>query len=177
MCLRDESAAEADEILAAAAPGLTPGQLRAMAARVILMVDPEAAKDRRKEAAKKARVEKFQEVAGTAALCGRDLPAPAVLRSWQHIDSRARALKAAGAGGTLEQLRVAVYLALTSGNDPLTMLPEITEDPGEWAVPEPGAAGDGSDWPWSEPGEPESTVGEDDGGDGDGGIRREPEGP
>jgi hypothetical protein len=176
MCLADESAAEADEILASAAPELTPGQLRAMAARLILMIDPEAAKDRRKEAAKKARVEKFQEMSGTAALCGRDLPTQAVLRSWQHIDSRARALKAAGAGGTLQQLRVAVYLALTSGNDPLALLPEITEDPGEWAVPKPGAADDGSDWPWSEPDEAENRTDDDQDG-GDGGIGREPEGP
>jgi len=75
MCLSDDGAAEADDILASAAPGLTPGQLRAMAARVAMMIDPEAARDRRKEAARKARVEKFQEVSGTAALSGRDLPA------------------------------------------------------------------------------------------------------
>ncbi len=177
MCLSDETAAEADEILASAAPGLTPGQLRAMAARVVLMLDPEAAKARRNEAAKKARIEKFQEMSGTAALCGRDLPTQAVLRSWQHIDSRARALKAAGASGTLEQLRVAVYLALTSGNDPITLLPEITEDPGEWAAPEPGASGDGSDWPWEEPDEAEDPASGDDDQDGDGGTRREPEDP
>lgn len=33
-CLTSDGAAEADAILAGAAPGLTPGQLRAMAARV-----------------------------------------------------------------------------------------------------------------------------------------------
>jgi len=155
MSLTDEGAAEADQILASAAPDLTPGQLRAMAARVVMMIDPEAAKERRKEAAKKARVEKFQEVAGTAALCGRDLPPQAALRSWQHIDSRARALKKAGAGGTLDQLRVAVYLALTSGTDPLTLLAEVTENAGEQATPDEPETGEGPA----------------------GGTRREPHGP
>ncbi len=171
MCLTDEGATEADAIIACTAAELTPGQLRSLVARVVLMIDPESAKERRKEAAKKARVEKFQEVAGTAALSGRDLPTQAVLRSWQHIDSRARALRAAGAYGTLEQLRVVVYLALTSGNDPLTLLPEIAgEDPQEWETPAPGSA-DVDGWPWDKPDEAEK------GEDGPSGGTRRPRGP
>jgi hypothetical protein len=99
MCLTDEGAAEADAILSAAAPGLTPGQLRALAARVVMMIDPEAAAERHKQAAKNARVEKYREDAGTAALCGRDLPPDAVLASWTHIDGAARALRKGGAPG------------------------------------------------------------------------------
>src|SRR5262249_19383729 len=41
--LSDEGAAEADALLAAAAAGLTPGQLRAMGARTVMMIDPTAA--------------------------------------------------------------------------------------------------------------------------------------
>ena len=133
-CLTDAGAAEADQILAAAAPGLTPGQLRAMAARVVMMIDPEAA-ERKKHAAKSARVEKYREDAGTAALCGRDLPPDAVLASWTHIDTAARALRANGAPGTLQQLRAAVYLGLTSGGNPLDLLARIITATGETPAP------------------------------------------
>jgi hypothetical protein len=202
MALTDEGAAEADEIIASAAPGLTPGQLRAMAARVAMSIDPEACKERRKEAAKKARVERFQEIAGTAALCGRDLPTQAVLRSWAHIDSRARALRAAGAAGTLEQLRVAVYLALTSGHDPLVLLAEVTENTSDHVTGPPAPSDPDRDgWPWDQPDETETETGIDDedwtgddgededgpdgedeaGNDGEdgpsGGTRRDPGGP
>jgi hypothetical protein len=51
--LTDEGAAEADQILSQAAPGLTPGQLRAVARRAAMMIDPEAAKERKKDAAKR----------------------------------------------------------------------------------------------------------------------------
>jgi hypothetical protein len=178
-CLDDAGAAEADEIIASAAPGLTSGKLRGLAARVALMIDPEAAKDRRKEAVKKARVEKFREIAGTAALCGRDLSAQSVLRSWGHIDARARQLRADGAQGTLAQLRVAVYLGLTSGLDPLAVLSEVLAD----ADPRDGDQQDADTpvasanqkqdpWPWDEPDE----AGEDP-QDGEGGSRRGPQPP
>jgi flagellin-like hook-associated protein FlgL len=88
MCLDDDGAAEADQILAEAAPGLTPGQLRALAARVVLMIDPDAAEQRRRDAAARARVVAFREDAGTAALSGRDLPPDAVLRSWQRAPAK-----------------------------------------------------------------------------------------
>src|SRR5919201_645262 len=139
-CLTAAGAAEADAILAEAAPGLTPGQLRAMAARVVMMIDPEAAAKRKKQAAKSARVEKYREDAGTAALCGRDLPPDAVLASWQHIDTAARALRKNGAAGTLQQLRAAVYLGLTSGMEPLDLLARIITAAGQ----NPAAGGAGS---------------------------------
>ena len=102
---------------------MTPGQLRALAARVVLMIDPDAAEERRRDAATRARVVKFREDAGTGALSGRDLPPDAVLRSWQHIDGTAQALKASGIKAGLDKLRAAVYLGLTSGTDPLSVLP------------------------------------------------------
>ena len=117
--LSDQDAAEADKLLAAAAPGLTPGKLRAMCTRVVLMIDPAAARRRKERAARDARVVRFQEYSGTAALCGRDLPPEEVLASSQHIDATARELRAAGLPGTLQQLRVRAYLDLTQGQDPL----------------------------------------------------------
>jgi hypothetical protein len=171
--LDDKGAAEADEILAQGAPGLTPGQLRALAARVVLMIDPGAAEERRRDAATRARVVKYREDAGTAALCGRDLPSDAVLRSWQHIDAAARALHASGIKAGLDKLRAAVYLGLTSGTDPLTVLPLLQEATGEPVTPDArtggGAATDRETWPWNEPCEAQtqSTTGKDSAADGD----------
>jgi hypothetical protein len=136
--LSDEDAAEADKLLAAAAPGLTPGKLRAMGTRVVLMIDPAAAQRRKDSAAKDARVIRFQEHAGTAALCGRDLPPDEVLASSGHIDSCARALRAAAIPGTLQQLRVRAYLDLTQGLDPLART-----TPPEGGPDEPGGDGGG----------------------------------
>jgi hypothetical protein len=172
MCLDDDGAAEADAIIASTAPDLTPGQLRGLAARVVMMADPDAAAERRKDAVKNARVEKYRELAGTAALSGRDLPAQSVLRSWSHIESTARALKASGVCATLAQLRVAVYLGLTSGCDPLAILPEILAgaDPRERDDTPPSGGGDG--WPWDQPDEAENPEDPDDGG-----TRPQPKGP
>jgi len=121
-CLSPEGAAEADLLLAAAAPGLTPSQLRAMCAKTVMMIDPEAAQHRKETSAKDARIVRFQEYSGNAALCGRDLPPDEVLAASAHIDACARELRAAGLEGTLQQLRVRVYLDLTQGLDPLARL-------------------------------------------------------
>jgi hypothetical protein len=117
--LSDADAAEADALLAAAAPGLTPGQLRAMCTKTVMMIDPQAARRRKERAAKDARITRFQEYSGNGALCGRELPAAETLASSQHIDACARALRTAGVPGTLQQLRVRAYLDLTQGLDPL----------------------------------------------------------
>jgi hypothetical protein len=117
--LSDADAAEADKLIAAVAPELTPGRLRVMCTRTVMMIDPAAAERRRERAAKEARVERFGETSGNAALCGRELPTIEVLASSQHIDAAARALRAAGVPGTLAQLRARVFLDLTQGVDPL----------------------------------------------------------
>jgi hypothetical protein len=125
VALSDAGAAEADRLLAAAAAGLTPGQLRAMCARTVMMIDPAAAVRRKERAARDARIERFQEYSGNAALCGRELPADQVLAASQHLDACARALRKAGVPGTLTQLRVAAYLDLTQGLDPLAQVAQV----------------------------------------------------
>jgi hypothetical protein len=157
-CLADEDAAEADMILAGAVPGLTPGQTRSLVRRVVLLIDPEAAKERKREGAKRARVERFQEDSGNAALCGRDLPTDAVLASYQHIDAQARKLKAAGYNEDLELLRAAVYLALTTGRDPVTMIAALKTN-----------AGDAIPVPTREPADREDSTDDGNGDDGNGG--------
>jgi hypothetical protein len=101
-------------------PGIetrTPGQIRAALARAIVAVDPAAARRRREEAEKDARVELWREDAGTAALCGRDLPPAEALAADQRITGYARELKAAGLDGTMDQLRARAFLDLTLGVD------------------------------------------------------------
>src|SRR5580693_4604331 len=101
-------------------PGIetkTPGQLRAALARAVLTVDPAAARRRREQAEKDTRVELWREDAGTAALCGRDLPPAEALAADQRITAYARELKAAGLDGTMDQLRARAFLDLTLGVD------------------------------------------------------------
>ena len=147
-CLSDEDAAEADRLLAAAAPGLTPGRLRAMCTRIVMMIDPRAAEERKKTAAKEARVTRWQEDSGNAALSGRELPPEEVLAASQHMDATARALRAGGLPGTLQQLRVRVYLDLAQGLDPLDRLrDELPDDdrPGDDGPHGPGDPDGGVD--------------------------------
>ena len=109
-------------------PGLTTGQLRGVLHRAVLALDPDAARKRREKAQKDARVECWTEAAGTWSLAGRDMPPAAVLAADQHIDAAARDLKAAGAGGTLEQLRARVFLALLTSRPLYTLLPGQDDD-------------------------------------------------
>ena len=98
------------------APAQTTGQLRAALHRALLAADPDAAERRRQAEEKQARVEQMPESGGvTASLAGRHLPVPATVAAWNHITALAGQLRRSGASGTLDELRVHVYLALLSG--------------------------------------------------------------
>jgi hypothetical protein len=135
--LGDQHAAAVDRAVAENAPGQTTGQLCAATRRAVLAADPDAARRRKEEALREARVERWAEPAGTAALAGRDLPPAEVLAADQHLTDLAGQLKAAGAAGTMDTLRASVYLALLSGAPVSSLLPA---DPGATARP-------GSGWP------------------------------
>ena len=87
-------------------------------------MDPAAAKRRREEARKDARVEVWDERCGTAALAGRDLPPAEVLAADKRIDALARQLKSAGREESLSELRAEVYLALLQGQPIAGCTPE-----------------------------------------------------
>jgi Domain of unknown function (DUF222) len=114
-----------DEAEAAAAEGkvlgragrLTPGGLRAAIARAVLEVAPKKARKRREQAARDARVERWAEDSGNAALMGRELPPDEVLAADQRITWWARELKAAGLDGGMDVLRARAYLDLLLGKD------------------------------------------------------------
>jgi hypothetical protein len=64
---------------------LTPGSLRAAIARAVMEAAPEKARKRRETAAKFARVERWAEDSGNAALAGRELPPDEVLAADERI--------------------------------------------------------------------------------------------
>ncbi|HYV81565.1 MAG TPA: DUF222 domain-containing protein [Streptosporangiaceae bacterium] len=119
--LGDEHAAVVEQQVLDHAPDQTTGQLRAAARRAVLAADPAAARERKERAARDARVERWDEHAGTAALAGRDLPPADVLAADHNLSALAGSLRRPGVSGTMDQLRARAYLALLTGR-PLTAL-------------------------------------------------------
>ena len=96
---------------------LTPGGLRSAVARAVLEVAPGKARERRETAAKFARVERWAEDSGNAALMGRELPPDEVLACDQRIGWWAGELKKAGLDGGMDELRARAYLDLLLNKD------------------------------------------------------------
>jgi hypothetical protein len=96
---------------------LTPGALRAAISRAVMEAAPEKARERRQTAAKFARVERWAEDTGNAALMGRELPPDEVLAADQRITAWAAELRQAGLDGGLDELRARAYLDLLLGKD------------------------------------------------------------
>src|SRR6266536_2356023 len=89
---------------------LTPGGLRSAVARAVMEAAPEKARERRETAAKFARVERWAEDSGNAALMGRELPPDEVLAADQRISGWAGELKRAGLDGGMDELRARAFL-------------------------------------------------------------------
>ena len=142
--LGPDDMARADEILAEAASSLTFGQLRSKAHRLVLKLDPDAARRRKEQARQDAHVRRFREDSGNAGMEARELPPDEVLASWQHVEQRALDLRAAGMPGTLADLRVRAYLDLLQERD--SRLLPVGAGPDQAGRPA-GPGGDGSDSP------------------------------
>jgi hypothetical protein len=143
--LGDEHAAAVEQQVLDDAPGQTTGQLRAAARRAVLAADPAAARERKERAARDARVERWDEHAGTAALAGRDLPPADVLAADHNLSALAGSLRRAGVSGTMDQLRAKVYLALLAGQ-PIAALTGREACPGG-SPPGTGPGGSGPHGP------------------------------
>jgi len=115
--LTDADATKADAVLAVAAPGMTFGELRYAARKLVLELDPDTARKRKEAAKREAYVRRFREESGNAGMVARELPSDEVLASWQHVEQRALDLRAAGVPGTLQDLRVRAYLDLLQERD------------------------------------------------------------
>ena len=116
--LLDEAEARAAEAGVLDRAGrLTPGGLRAAIARAVMEAAPGKARKRRETAARFARVERWAEDSGNAALAGRELSPDQVLAADERITARARELKAAGLEGGTDELRARALLDLLLGQD------------------------------------------------------------
>ena len=122
------------------APAMTTGQLRHALRTLVHAIDPAAVRRRMAKARGDARVEGWQEASGNRALAGRELSPADQVAADRRITAIARALHQAGAAGTLDQLRAAVFTALLAGRDPETLIPAPDPDP-RAAGTAPGAAG------------------------------------
>ena len=111
-----EARAAEDKVLDRAAR-LTPGGLRAAIAAAVMEVAPKKAKERREAAAKDARVERWAEDSGNAALMGCELPPDEVLAADQRITAWAQELRKAGLEGDMDVLRARAFLDLLLGKD------------------------------------------------------------
>ena len=110
-------ARKAEAMVLGRAGRLTPGGLRSAIAHAAKGVAPDKAKKRREEAARDARVQRWAEDSGNAALMGRELPPAEVLAADQRITAWARQLKKAGLDGDMDVLRARAYLDLLLGKD------------------------------------------------------------
>ncbi len=124
------------------AGSMTTGQLRAALRAMVLYVDPAAARQRAERGRADARVETWQETSGNGALTGRELPAGDAIAADKRITAIARALQEAGATGTLDQLRAAVFVALLAGRDLESLVPASAPAADPAADPGPAGAGD-----------------------------------
>src|ERR1700748_892458 len=102
-------------------------------------VAPKKAKKRREVGARFARVERWAEDSGNAALAGRELAPDEVLAADQRITAWARELKRAGLEGDMDVLRARAYLDLLLGKDSRP----CSSDP-QAADPRSGTPGQGS---------------------------------
>ncbi len=151
-CLDDAAAAAAEAAINDALAGKTPGQIRALIARAVLKADPGAARNRRDQAQRDARVELWREDAGTAAIVSFGLPPDEALAADQRITARAMELKAAGVPGSMDRLRVRAYLDALLGQDTTTRY-RAERRPAVDGTP-PGQSGPLSDGPSAvEPGQ------------------------
>ena len=115
--LDDEEARAVEAKILDRAGRLTPGGLRSAMARAVIEVAPDKARERRETAARFARVERWAEDSGNAALMGRELPPDEVLAADQRISWWAGELKRAGLDGGMDELRARAFLDLVLGTD------------------------------------------------------------
>jgi Domain of unknown function (DUF222) len=128
--LSDDLAAEADKILAGAAPEMRPADLMRKAARLEARLDPEGVRKRKDEARHDRRVELRREESGAACLSGRELDPAEALAGKASIDAEAVRLRNAGMPGTLNQIRAAVLLDRVHQRSPWDRLAPSPAEPG-----------------------------------------------
>ena len=174
--LSDETARAVEARVLPAAGGQTTGMLRAALRRAVIAADPAGAEERRKDAERRAQVVLYPDQDATATLAGQRLPAVHATAAMARIKAMARALKASGAGGSIDLLSAQVYIGLLLGTLPLIPPPDGAPPgppgngpggaPGD--IPGGGPGGDPAgppDEPGSGPGGPPGDPGDSPAGD------------
>src|SRR5690349_22054712 len=140
--LDDDEARAVEAKVLGRAGRLTPGGLRSAVARAVMEAAPEKARQQRETAARFARVERWAEDSGNAALMGRELPPDEVLACDQRISSWAGELRTAGLEGGMDELRARAFLDLVLGKDsrPQAADPAGPDDGAAQQPPGAGAA-------------------------------------
>ena len=147
----DPAEARAAETLVLDRAGrLTPGGLRSAIVRAVMEVAPEKARKRREQGTQDARVQRWVEDSGNAALMGRELPPAEVLAADQRITAWAWQLRKAGLEGDLDVLRARAYLDILLDKDSRPRQNAAGRQEGSG----PGAPGDEPGGPSDEPGGP-----------------------
>jgi len=113
--LPEELARKVTDTALVRAPSMTTGQLRAHLQRLILTVDPAAARERYEDRLEERRVFSEQAEDGTANLLGLNLPPAETNRAMRRINRLARALKAKGDRRRIDQIRADILLDLLTG--------------------------------------------------------------
>ena len=93
--LSDDAARAAEAQVLPAAGGQTYGQLRAAAARAVILADPQGAEERRQATERRARVGLYPGDHHTATLTGMNLPAVHAAAAMARLTALARAMQAA----------------------------------------------------------------------------------
>ena len=115
--LDPDEARQVEKLVLGRARLLSPAALRSAIALAVAQVAPAKAKDRREHGARDARVERWREDSGNAALAGRELPSAEVLAMDQRITWWALQLRAAGLEGGMDILRARALTDLLLGQD------------------------------------------------------------
>lgn len=159
--LDPELAGKADRLIARDAAGRTPGSLRHLCRRIVLMLDPGQAERRRKAAAKGRRVEFAQELSGNALMTAREMGVAVAAAIKQALTGWAKIMRAAGIDGSMDNLRHDAAVALLLGRHPVTgdapATGTVGQDPAEQAEDPEAAYWD--PWGYRDP-EPGTEAGE-----------------
>jgi hypothetical protein len=131
---------KADRLIAEQAAGRTPGSLRRLCLKVVMLVDPQAVEDNRKGATKNRRVEVVQEYSGNGMVSVREMNPVDALTVKVNLDRWARIMRAAGLDGSLDALRADAATALLTERHPVSGQPQPAGT---------GASGTGDEGPWA----------------------------
>lgn len=113
--LPDSTATQAADWILLSAPDLTVGQVRAKLDRLVIGLDPDAARRRRARAVDERKVTRRVDGDGVATVTALGLPVERAAAAMERLDALARAARAAGDDRTLDQLRADLLLALLDG--------------------------------------------------------------